>query len=171
VDWIGLAKDRNRWRAVVNAVMNLGKFSSAPVLLFCLQTSIAEHQQAYSPDKTNDLIDAFLHEMETEKGVETSSFTGSHTRRYHNISHLIISHPQLHTLHINCVYGNAMFWHITPCSPLKVNRRFGVTCRLHAATAASEQVQTKCAASWAQSMGRYVPQETGYRHYTLGDAA
>jgi hypothetical protein len=22
VDWIGLAKDRNRWRAVVNAAMN-----------------------------------------------------------------------------------------------------------------------------------------------------
>jgi hypothetical protein len=23
MDWIGLAKDRNRWRALVNAVMNL----------------------------------------------------------------------------------------------------------------------------------------------------
>jgi hypothetical protein len=23
MDWIGLAKDRNRWRAIVNAVMNL----------------------------------------------------------------------------------------------------------------------------------------------------
>jgi hypothetical protein len=23
VDWIGLAKDRNRWRALVNAVMNV----------------------------------------------------------------------------------------------------------------------------------------------------
>jgi hypothetical protein len=23
VDWIGLAKDRNRWRALVNAVVNL----------------------------------------------------------------------------------------------------------------------------------------------------
>jgi hypothetical protein len=23
VDWIGLAKDRNRWRALVNLVMNL----------------------------------------------------------------------------------------------------------------------------------------------------
>jgi hypothetical protein len=24
VDWIGLAQDRNRWRAVVNSVLNLG---------------------------------------------------------------------------------------------------------------------------------------------------
>jgi hypothetical protein len=24
VDWIGLAKDRYRWRALVNSVMNLG---------------------------------------------------------------------------------------------------------------------------------------------------
>ncbi|PNF29827.1 hypothetical protein B7P43_G09526 [Cryptotermes secundus] len=37
--------------------------------------SILEHQKGYSPDKTNDLIDAFLHEMETRKAVETSSFT------------------------------------------------------------------------------------------------
>jgi hypothetical protein len=34
VDWIGLAKDRNRWRAVVNSVLNIrvplnaGKLSS-----------------------------------------------------------------------------------------------------------------------------------------------
>jgi hypothetical protein len=34
VDWIGLAKDKNRWRAVVNSVLNLrvpwnaGKLSS-----------------------------------------------------------------------------------------------------------------------------------------------
>jgi hypothetical protein len=24
VDWVGLAKDRNRWRALVNSVLNLG---------------------------------------------------------------------------------------------------------------------------------------------------
>jgi hypothetical protein len=24
VDWIGLAKDRNRWRALVNSILNLG---------------------------------------------------------------------------------------------------------------------------------------------------
>jgi hypothetical protein len=32
VDWIGLAKDRNRWRALVNAVMNL------PVSVKCWET-------------------------------------------------------------------------------------------------------------------------------------
>jgi hypothetical protein len=26
---------------------------------------------------------------------------------------------------------NSIFWDITPCSPLKVNRRFGIECRLH----------------------------------------
>jgi hypothetical protein len=36
VDWIGLAKDRNRWRALLNSVLNLrvpcnaGKLSSGP---------------------------------------------------------------------------------------------------------------------------------------------
>jgi hypothetical protein len=25
----------------------------------------------------------------------------------------------------------SLFWEITPCSPLKVNRHFGGTCRLH----------------------------------------
>jgi hypothetical protein len=28
VDWIGLAQDRNRWRALVNSVLNLRKLSS-----------------------------------------------------------------------------------------------------------------------------------------------
>jgi hypothetical protein len=29
------------------------------------------------------------------------------------------------------VMMRSVFWDITPCSPLKVNRRFGGTCRLH----------------------------------------
>jgi hypothetical protein len=29
------------------------------------------------------------------------------------------------------VIKSCIFWDITPCSPLKVNLRFGVTCRLH----------------------------------------
>jgi hypothetical protein len=101
-----------------------------PVL--CSQTSIIEHQKGYSPDKTNDLIDAFLHEMEARKEVETSSFTGSHTFRCHTITHLIVSQSQLCTLPTKCIYVNcSIFWDITPCSLVKVNRRFGGTYRLH----------------------------------------
>jgi hypothetical protein len=29
------------------------------------------------------------------------------------------------------VMKSSLFWDITPCSPLKVNRRFGATCGLH----------------------------------------
>jgi hypothetical protein len=29
VDWIGLAKDRNRWRTVVNSVLNLQQFNNS----------------------------------------------------------------------------------------------------------------------------------------------
>jgi hypothetical protein len=32
VDWIGLAKDRDRWRALVNSVLNLRVFSSSSQL-------------------------------------------------------------------------------------------------------------------------------------------
>jgi hypothetical protein len=31
-----------------------------------------------------------------------------------------------------CIYMKSfIFWNITPCIPLKVNRRFGGTCRFH----------------------------------------
>jgi hypothetical protein len=29
------------------------------------------------------------------------------------------------------VVKSCIFWDVTPCSPLKLNRRFGGTCRLH----------------------------------------
>jgi hypothetical protein len=38
-----------------------------------------EHQEKYSPDKTNDLIDAFLYEIESRKGDNTSLFTGEYS--------------------------------------------------------------------------------------------
>jgi hypothetical protein len=48
VDWIGLAKDRNRWRALVNSVLNLrvpwnaGKLSSG--LLISVQLHIVSYR-------------------------------------------------------------------------------------------------------------------------------
>jgi hypothetical protein len=39
VDWIGLAKDRNRWRAVVNSVLNLRVPWNAGELLSGLASS------------------------------------------------------------------------------------------------------------------------------------
>jgi hypothetical protein len=29
------------------------------------------------------------------------------------------------------IVNSSIYWYITPCSPLKVNRIFGGTCRLH----------------------------------------
>ncbi|KDR06614.1 putative cytochrome P450 305a1 [Zootermopsis nevadensis] len=40
--------------------------------------SIKQHQKSYDSDTTNDLIDAFLHEMEARKGDKTSTFTGKY---------------------------------------------------------------------------------------------
>jgi hypothetical protein len=52
VDWIGLAQDRRRWRALVNSVMNLqvpyiaGKLSSG-CTAGCLSSSIQLHRVNY----------------------------------------------------------------------------------------------------------------------------
>jgi hypothetical protein len=39
VDWIGLAKDRNRWRALVNSLLNLRVPWNARKLSSCLASS------------------------------------------------------------------------------------------------------------------------------------
>lgn len=39
------------------------------------QGTINEHYKRYDPNVTNDLIDAYLHEMEARKHLETSNFT------------------------------------------------------------------------------------------------
>jgi hypothetical protein len=42
------------------------------------------------------------------------------------------------------VMKSSIFWYITPCSPLKVNRRFGGTCRLHLHGPKISQARNKC---------------------------
>jgi hypothetical protein len=34
-------------------------------------------------------------------------------------------------IYVSSKINNCIFWNATPCNPLKVNRRFGATCRLH----------------------------------------
>jgi hypothetical protein len=41
------------------------------------------------------------------------------------------SHIQLFGMYIKSCVKSCIFWEITPCSPLKVNRRFGGICRRH----------------------------------------
>jgi hypothetical protein len=55
VDWIGLAKDRNRWRALVNSVLNLrvpsdaGKLSSG-LTSSGLSSSAQLHRVSYNEE-------------------------------------------------------------------------------------------------------------------------
>jgi hypothetical protein len=39
------------------------------------QGTINEHYKRYNPNVTNDLVDAYLHEMEARKNLKTSNFT------------------------------------------------------------------------------------------------
>jgi hypothetical protein len=47
-----------------------------------------------------------------------------------NIFHLKIFFADILQFKTECSFF-ILFWNITPCSPLKVSRRFGGTCRLH----------------------------------------
>jgi hypothetical protein len=44
VDWIGLAQDRNRWRALVNAVMNLQVQQNARKFLYICTTGVLSRE-------------------------------------------------------------------------------------------------------------------------------
>jgi hypothetical protein len=43
---------------------------------------------------------------------------------------------------------STIFWEITPCSPLKINRRFGGTCRLHFHGRKIIQAINQCESRW-----------------------
>jgi hypothetical protein len=51
VDWIGLAKDRNRWRALVNSVLNLWVPWNAGKLSSGLSSSAQLHIVSYNLSK------------------------------------------------------------------------------------------------------------------------
>jgi hypothetical protein len=57
--------------------------------------------------------------------------------------------------------NNPVFWYITPCSPLKINRRFGGTCRLHLQGRRIIQGRNKYEASRAWLACRLYPSSGG----------
>jgi hypothetical protein len=73
---------------------------------------------------------------------------------------------------------STIFWDITPCSALKVNRRFGGTCRLHFQGRRIGRVRNQRGSKWQAStlkMGLICPTETSAdfqrttRRYIPGD--
>jgi hypothetical protein len=52
VDWIGLAKDRNRWRALVNSVLNLRVPRNAGILSSGLTSSGGKARKKETTRKT-----------------------------------------------------------------------------------------------------------------------
>jgi hypothetical protein len=49
------------------------------------------------------------------------------------------------------VMESSIFWNITPCSPLKVNRKLGGTCRLHLQGRKTSQARNQREAGSKQS--------------------
>jgi hypothetical protein len=49
---------------------------------------------------------------------------------------------------IAVVLKTSMFWDMTPCSPLKVNRRFGEICRLHLQSRSTSQARNQHLSRW-----------------------
>jgi hypothetical protein len=80
---------------------------------------------------------AFTLKIEAASSSKTMYlFTKLHgvTSQKTSFSNLIcgcVDRIKLHTSNLIIVKRNSIFWDTTPCSPLKVNRRFGGTCRLH----------------------------------------
>jgi hypothetical protein len=76
----------------------------------------------------------------------------------------------------SCFMKRAIFWDITPCSPLRVNRRFGGTCRLHfqgrKMSCTRDQRESSChlLSRWSLAQlifipwrwSRYVPRNVGW---------
>jgi hypothetical protein len=53
---------------------------------------------------------------------------------------------------LQCPLKSSISWDITPCSPLKVNRRFGGTCRLHFQGRSISQARNQREAGHKQSL-------------------
>jgi hypothetical protein len=52
---------------------------------------------------------------------------------------------------------SCIFWDITPCNPLKVNRRFGGTCRLHLQGRRISQARNQSESRWQARS--YIPED------------
>jgi hypothetical protein len=61
---------------------------------------------------------------------------------------------------IAVVMKSYIFWDITPCRPLKVNWRFGGTCRLHLQGRRISRARNQSESSWQADMGATCSSET-----------
>jgi hypothetical protein len=60
---------------------------------------------------------------------------------------------------------NSLLWDITPCGPLKVNRRFGGTCRFHLQGRSIRQAKNRhVVGSKQKSTMRYIPEDRNLHH-------
>jgi hypothetical protein len=69
------------------------------------------------------------------------------------------------------VMKSSIFWDITMCSPLKVNRRFGRICRLHLEGRRIGQTRNQHESRWQVTTRRYILEDRELNRLSLSAAS